>query len=141
MAQDVATYAFSPDEIRSLVPGREYKLGIRLTASTTYPKGQALRLVTSSTTNTYQMVVSGDTPECILPFDCITDASGNITLGDQVGGGWPGGNTQTTVQAFFGGVFQMSDIVTAGTNGLTAAMITAATSWSSKLAGKILSIG
>lgn len=139
MAQDVPLYAFNSDEVRSLVPGREYKLGIRLAASAVYPRGQALRLVTNSTTNTYQMVATGDSAECILPFPCATDSSGNITLGAAATGGFPGGNTQAEVQAFFGGVFQSSDIVTTGTNGLTSTIIGASPGWKSQLAGKVIS--
>lgn len=127
MAQDVPVSSWAPNEVKPIVPARAYSLPIKIAASNAnILAGTAMALVTGSTSNTYLPYVSGGTggsanAECILRYTCSTDASGNITMGAQTGGGEYGQTEPgNTVSAWFGGVFQVADLVTTGTNALDA---------------------
>jgi hypothetical protein len=64
--------------------------------------------------NTFNAYASGNSdgsqwPKCILQFDCVTDVNGNITEGDQSGGG-DLGQTSITTPAFVEGTFNCADL-------------------------------
>ncbi len=78
--------------------------------------------------NTFAAYASGNTdgsqtPKCILAYDAVTDANGNITLGDQSGGG-DHLQTQPIIPAFIEGTFSCADLTgldataVAGTTGI-----------------------
>jgi hypothetical protein len=88
---------------------------IKLTASTTYAAGVILGEVTASP-GTYKIYASGSSdgsqvPKCILMYDCITDASSNVTYsttGAQVGGDL--GQQAKATPAYFTGTFSCADL-------------------------------
>lgn len=78
--------------------------------------------------NTFAAYASGNSdgsqvPKCILAYDAVTDANGNITLGDQ-GGGEDHQQTQPIIPAFIEGTFDCAALTgldataVAGTTGI-----------------------
>lgn len=124
MAQDVATVKWVLDELQPLDDCLAYRLSVTLKPSTTFSKGAVLGYITSgASSGTYGVYASGNTDgsqyaECLLSRAVATDSAGNITYGGQSGGGefsetWP------SVPAYFGGVFNVSDLSGLDTNALT----------------------
>ena len=98
----------------------------KLTASTTYPLGCLLGELTA-TPGTYSPFVSGNADgsqlvKAILPYACITDASGNITIGTAVGGG-EFAQTYPSIDLYIGGYFMSADLPQAGTGAINAAAV------------------
>jgi hypothetical protein len=90
---------------------------VKLNVSATYVKGTVLGEVTATPGlfGLYADAGAGglDTARAILAYDCVVDASGNITLG-----GGEHGQTQLSAPAFFSGWFLASELT-----GLTAAAV------------------
>lgn len=59
-------------------------------------------------------------PTHVLEYDCVVDASGNITLGDAASGGGERGETSKTVPAWVGGTFDCADLTGLDANAVTA---------------------
>lgn len=123
--QDVSNVTYDPSEVGAVVGHRAYAHPVKLAASTTYVKGEILALPTANlATLVYARYVQGasdgtQNAECILRRACVTDASGNITMGAS---GTPeyAGDTQTNTSAWFGGVFKVSDLLGTSTHALDA---------------------
>ncbi len=132
MAQDVAVATWDPNQANSWLPNpKAFLLPITLKASTNYPKGQVLGPVTATPGN-YAPYASGNSDgsqvaECILPMACQTDSAGNITFSStstQTVGEF--GEVRTSVDAFFGGLFLVTDLTTVDasyTTGLKARLL------------------
>src|SRR4051812_38143657 len=99
-------------------PETALEMSISLAPSLTLAKGTVLGQVTApGKFGVYADAGAGglDTARCILAYDCITDASSNIPLGDTAGAA-ANGFTQTSVPAYFSGIFKTTELT-----GLTAA--------------------
>jgi hypothetical protein len=101
-------------------------IAVRLKASTTYPKGCVLGMVTAD--GTYGPYASGasdgtEDAKLLLKRACITDASGNITFGTATGG-MEYGQTHLTADAYAAGFFYTADIPQASTGAIDAAGVT-----------------
>jgi hypothetical protein len=89
---------------------------IGLKASTTFVAGTLVGEITASP-GTYGPYATGNVdgtqnPTHVLQYDCITDASGNVTIGSSVTAGaseW--GQTQKGAPAYASGLFATGDLV------------------------------
>jgi hypothetical protein len=73
------------------------------------------KTTTGRTANTYIGYLTGagdgsQVAKCILPYDCATDGSGNITLGAAATGGFYGETVQS-IDAYFRGIFDTTQLV------------------------------
>lgn len=98
----------------------------KLKASTTFPLGCLLG-ESVATPGTYAPYVAAGTDgsnkiNAILPYACITDASGNITIGTAAGGG-EFGQTYPSVDLYTGGWFFAQDLPQSGTGAIDAAAV------------------
>lgn len=59
------------------------------------------------------------TAKAILPYACVTDSMGNISIGAQSGGGATWGETYRSISVYFGGSFDTSKLVGLDANGVT----------------------
>lgn len=88
-----------------------WKKHVQLTASKTYIAGQAVAesVATPGTFNAYNAAgTDGEaSPTAILPVNCSTDSSGNITVGQNAD---PSGRTAKSIEVYFGGVFDTSKL-------------------------------
>jgi hypothetical protein len=88
------------------------------------PSNAALtHAITGQALGTYKAYVDGNSDgsqsaKGVLEFNCVTNSTGDITLGSQAGGG-PFGQTQKAVPMFIGGTFYTSELT-----GLDAAAVT-----------------
>lgn len=105
---------YSMTEVTPLYNGDDAPLrAIKLKASTTFPAGTLVGEITASP-GTFGAYASGNSdgtqnPSRILRYPCVTDASGNITVGDgSAGNEW--GATQLVIPAYVGGIFAIADI-------------------------------
>lgn len=106
-------------------PEEALEQAVSLAPNLTLLKGTVLGELTA-TPGTFKAYASGNAdgsqvPKCILRYDCVSDATGNITLG----GGPAGtaehpGQTSKNVDAFFSGYFKTSELVGLDAGGLTA---------------------
>lgn len=98
---------------------------VNLAPSLTLAKGTVLGELTA-TPGTFKAYASGNSdgsqvPKCILRYDAVSDASGNITLGSGPAGTTEhAGMTVKAVDAFFSGYFKASELVGLDAAGLTA---------------------
>ena len=106
-------------------PDEASEQAVNLIPNTTFLKGTLLGELTA-TPGTFKAYATGNVdgsqvPKCVLRYDCVTDASGFVTLGGGPAGTseHPGEKTRS-VDAFFSGYFKTTDIV-----GLDAGAITA----------------
>lgn len=98
---------------------------VNLIPNTTFVKGTVLGELTA-TPGTFKAYATGNVdgsqiPKCILRYDCVTNATGFITLG----GGPAGtsehpGETTRSIDAFFSGVFKTTELTGLDAGGLTA---------------------
>lgn len=106
-----ATNTYTGTELIPAYPKPEpIELPVKLVASTTNPAGQLLG--ETATPGTFGIYVGGsatDPAKCILKYPCVTDASGNITMGAASGGGSVG-QTYKQAPAYFGGSFKTTEI-------------------------------
>lgn len=129
-AQDVSTATYDPSEVGAIVGHRAYAHPVKLVASTTFVKGEILALATANVaTLTYSRYTQGasdgtQNAECILRRACVTDASGNITVGP-AGTVAEYGQTEPSTSAWFGGVFRKTDLTGTSTHALDAAGVAA----------------
>lgn len=106
-------------------PLEECELPVTLPASVSYAKGTVLGPVTA-TPGLMKAYVDAATDgsgiaKAILPMDCATDASSNITVGSLTAGAAPWGATSKTVNAYFRGTFKTSELVQSGAGAWDAA--------------------
>jgi hypothetical protein len=89
---------------------------IGLKASTTFQSGMLVGEITASP-GTYGPYATGNVdgtqnPTHVLQYDCITDASGNVTLGSSITAGAGEWNqTQKGAPAYASGLFSTADLV------------------------------
>jgi len=95
---------------------------VNIAASATIAKGTVLGELTA-TPGTFKAYASGNSdgsqvPKCIMQYDVVADASGNITVGT-VAGGTDWGETFPSVPAYFSGAFRTTDLVGLDANAVT----------------------
>ena len=122
-----ATNVYSGKELEPVyATAPAVKTAVQLAANLTLARGTLLGEVTA-TPGTYKAYASGNAdgsqfPTAILKYDCVTDASGNITVSPTTGTvGGAFGQTQKVVTAYNSGMFAMADLVGIDANALTAA--------------------
>ena len=112
MALDTQLQSYTKNPIESAISTDDFVLmHVNLATSTTFAKGTAIA-ESIQTPGTFAAYSSGNTDgsanaTAILPFTCSTDASGNITVGQNSD---PYGVTYKSVPAIFGGYVRTSDV-------------------------------
>lgn len=95
-------------------PDDAHQENVNLKISTTFAAGTIVGEVTA-TPGTYAPYATGNSdgsqnPVGVLQYPCVTDASGNITIGNAAGGGeW--GQTQKGAPVWMSGEFSCADLV------------------------------
>lgn len=121
-----ATNIYGYTSIRPMYePEEEAAIPVALPASVSYLKGTILGEV-AATLGTAKAYVdaAGDgsgVAKYILPLDCATDASGNITIGSATAGAMPFGVTAKVVNVYYRGTFKTSELVQSGAGAFDAA--------------------
>jgi hypothetical protein len=126
MGAAIQTYSYKT--VTPLYGGDEaLKRAVALKPSTTFAAGTLLGEITASP-GVFAAYASGNSdgtqnPNRILPYDCITDAAGNITRGSGgiVAGGGQYGITDPTADVYVSGVFAIADIPNQDAAGLAKA--------------------
>lgn len=123
----VAIQTYSYKQVTPLYASDEaMRRAVALKPSTTFLAGTLLGEITA-TPGVFGAYASGNVdgtqnPNRLLPFDCITDASGNITKGTGiVAGAGPYGITELTADCYVSGVFLIAEIPNQDAAGLAKA--------------------
>lgn len=119
---DTAQNTYPRNILEPAVPGAPaWRKAVNLKPSTTFKRGLAIAESTATPGQFAPYNAAGSdnepNPTALCPFDCSTDASGNITIGATAD---PAGYTVPTVDAWFGGVFNTADLVKAAGTALDA---------------------
>lgn len=92
---------------------------IKLGNSLTLAKGTVMGQITGSGLWIAYLTGAADgsqIPKCVLTYDCVTDGSGNVTIG-----GGQQGETYPDAPAYFAGDFNCADLTGLDAGGVTAA--------------------
>lgn len=122
-----ANIVFTEDYLQpAIAPDQAVSVPYRLKASTTFPKGCTVGIVSADGTAAPYANGSGDGSETAVGFlkrACITDAAGNITFGTAAGG-LEHGQTHLTADVWVKGLFYTADIPQTSTGALDANGVT-----------------
>lgn len=104
-------------------PDEASEIAVNLLPSTTFVKGTILGEVTA-TAGVYRAYLSGavdgsQVPKGILRYDCVTDASGYITLGGGPAGTSEHGEVSRSTSIFYSGTFKTSELTGLDANAIT----------------------
>lgn len=108
---DNPTAKYKRDQLFPEIAGSGWHLPFNLAASTIYVRGQAVAEIVASpgTAGPYNSAGTDGTqnPTMLVPYDCVTDANGNITPGAASD---PAGYTLPAIDLWVGGIFLAVDI-------------------------------
>lgn len=123
-----ATNTWSYTAIRPMYePDEECLIAVNLPVSVSYTAGTLLGEVTATPGTAKAYVdAAGDgsgVAKYVLPYDCATDASGNITIGSTTAGVNAWGVTSKSVAVYHRGTFKTSELKQAGAGSIDAAAV------------------
>lgn len=108
-------------------PEEDCEIPVNLPVSVSYAKGTVLGELTASpgTAKAYTDANSDGSgvAKYLLPMDCATDASGNITVGSLTAGAAPFGMTAKSVGVYARGTFKTAELVQSGAGAVDAAAL------------------